>query len=251
VSGPRLSVVIPAYNEARAIRAALDDARARLDAMGFAWEILVVDNASTDATVDEVAPLLEDPRIRLLRNEANRGKGFSVRRGVAEASGELILHCDADCVSSFDSFPRMLELIETHDVVTGSRLAPGARLGRRQPLRRRVLGRAFVQLCRAVLAEPTRDLYCGFKLWRAEAARQAYTRTKLDGWVFDAETIAMARALGFSLTELGIHWTDRPGSRLSIGSLLLTAVPDLARARWHVRREAARGPATLSAAEPT
>jgi len=251
VPGPRLTVVIPAFEEASTIAEALTEARARLDGLGLAWEIVVVDNASTDGTPEEIAPLLADPRLRLLRNDVNRGKGFSVRRGVSEKRGELLLHCDADCVSSFVSLPRMLELIATHDVVTGSRLAPGAQVGRRQPLRRRIVGRAFVGLCRLVLAEPTRDLFCGFKLWRAEAARAVYTRTRLDGWVFDAETIAMARALGFTLSELGICWTDRPGSRLSMGRLLLAAVPDLARARAHVRREAARGPAVRPTVEPT
>jgi hypothetical protein len=135
----------------------------------------------------------------------------------------------------------MLELIEEADVVVGSRLAEGATVGRRQPLRRRIVGRAFVGLCRRVLREPTRDLFCGFKLWRAKAARMVYERTCLDGWVFDAETLAMARALGFELRELGIVWTDRPGSRLSMAKALVPAVRDLLRARSHVGAEAARG----------
>jgi dolichyl-phosphate beta-glucosyltransferase len=188
-----------------------------------------------------IAAEFTDPRITLLRNDVNRGKGHSVRRGVLRAQGNLVLHCDADCVPSFASLPRMLELIEEADVVVGSRLAEGATVGRRQPLRRRIVGRAFVGLCRRVLREPTRDLFCGFKLWRAQAARMVYERTCLDGWVFDAETLAMARALGFELRELGIVWTDRPGSRLSMAKALVPAVRDLLRARSHVGAEAARG----------
>lgn len=242
---PRLSVVIPVYNEAAGIVAALTRVRDELDArVGGAWEVIAVDNASTDGTRELIAPLLErDGRLRLLVNDANRGKGHSVRRGVLEADGELVLHCDADCVASFASLPAMLALIETADVVTGSRLAPGASVGRRQPLRRRIAGRAFVGLCRRVLAEPTRDLYCGFKLWRAQAARAAYERSHLDGWVFDAETLALARALGYELREVGIVWADREGSRLSMPRVIVPAVRDLLRARAHVRREAARAPA--------
>ncbi|MBA3305947.1 MAG: glycosyltransferase [Thermoleophilaceae bacterium] len=237
---PQLSVVIPAYNEAAAIAEVLEEAREKLDALGMAWEILVVDNASTDRTPDLVATLASDPRIVLLRNASNRGKGHSVRRGMLEARGDLILHCDADCVASFASFPRMLECLPGADVVVGSRLAAGAELGRRQPLRRRIVGRAFVGLCRLVLREPIRDLFCGFKLWRAEAARATYKHSRLDGWVFDAETLAMARVLGFGLRELGIVWTDRAGSRLSMPSVLFPAVRDLLRARAHVRAQAAR-----------
>ncbi len=238
------------YNEAAAVAGALADARSRLEALRDDWEIVVVDNSSTDATREQIAPLLGDERVRLLVNDANRGKGFSVRRGVREARGELILHCDADCVGSFASLPRMLDAIVDVDLVVGSRLAPGADVGRRQPLRRRIVGRAFVGLCRRLLGEPTRDLFCGFKLWRADAAHAAYERTHLDGWVFDAETIAMARALGFELRELGIAWADREGSRLSMPRVIVPAVRDLLRARAHVRREAAHG-AAVQALEPT
>jgi dolichyl-phosphate beta-glucosyltransferase len=155
--------------------------------------------------------------------------------------GELRLHCDADCAASLDSLPAMLAAIEEGaDVVAGSRLAPGASVGRRQPLRRRIVGRSFVDLCRLVLREPTRDLFCGFKLWRAPAAEAAYGRTRLDGWTFDAETLAMARALGFRVREQGVVWSDRPGSRLSMARVLVPVVVELVRARRHVAREAAR-----------
>ena len=128
----------------------------------------------------------------------------------------------------------MLTLLEHADVVVGSRLATGADVGRRQPLRRRIAGRAFVELCRRALDEPTHDLYCGFKLWRAEAAQAAYGKVSLDGWVFDAEVLALARALGYRVTETGITWNDRPGSRLSMPRVLVPAVRDLLAARRHV-----------------
>jgi len=239
---PDLSVVVPAYQEAATIVHAATALRDWLDGQGLAWELLVVDNASPDGTAQALAPLASaDPRVQVLRNERNRGKGHSVRRGMLAAEGRLRLHCDADCAPSLVSLPKMLALIESGaDVVVGSRLAPGADVGQRQPMRRRIVGRGFVTVCRVVLAEPTRDLFCGFKLWRAEAAVAAYTRTVQDDWVFDAETLAMARALGFRMTETGIAWTDRPGSRLSMPRVLVPAVRDLVRARRHVRAEAAR-----------
>ncbi len=239
---PWLSVVVPAYNEARDIVASVTAMRDRLDGLGRPWELIVVDNASPDGTAAALVPLTDaDERIRVLRNDENRGKGYSVRRGMLAAAGELRLHCDADCSASFASLPALLaELDRGADVVVGSRLAKGARLGRRQPLRRRIVGRTFVLLCRAVLREPTSDLFCGFKLWRESAATAVYQRAQLDGWTFDAETLALARALGFRLREVGVEWSDREGSRLSMPRVLVPVVRELAFARGHVRREVAR-----------
>lgn len=230
---------MPAYNEERDIAGTLAALCDWLAAHEAAWEILVVDNASTDRTRERLAPFVDGAQIKLLVNERNRGKGYSVRRGMLAAQGDLRLHCDADCAPSLASLPRMLELIAGADLVVGSRLAPGAAVGQRQPLRRRIVGRSFVLLCRALLSEPTNDLFCGFKLWRAEAAVETFDRIALEGWTFDAEAIAMARALGFRIRETGIAWADRDGSRLSMARVLVPVVRELLEARRHVRRAAA------------
>jgi dolichyl-phosphate beta-glucosyltransferase len=143
MSGPGLSVVVPAYNEEAGIAGTVTALRDWLEAHGEPWEILVVDNASEDRTAEVVDGLADGERVRLLRNDRNRGKGYSMRRGMLEATGELRLHCDADCATSLPSLPHMLELVREHDVVVGSRLAEGARVGRRQRLRRRLAGRSF------------------------------------------------------------------------------------------------------------
>jgi dolichyl-phosphate beta-glucosyltransferase len=238
VNQPWISVVIPAYNEERGIVAAVSALGAWLDEQDRPYEIVVVDNASEDETVERLRPLTGGP-IRLIRNEENHGKGYSVRRGMLAASGRLRLHCDADCVPCLPSLPHMLDLIVRADVVVGSRLAEGARVGRRQPLPRRIVGRSFVELCRLLLREPTHDLFCGFKLWRQDAAVAVYSRTRLDGWTFDAESLAMAHALGYTVRETGIVWNERRGSRLSMARVLFPVVRELLAARRHVRREAA------------
>jgi dolichyl-phosphate beta-glucosyltransferase len=253
VDRPWISVVVPAYNEERGIAATVTALRDWLQARDpRPFEVIVVDNASADRTAAEVGALADGKRVQLLRNERNRGKGYSVRRGMLAARGELRLHCDADCAPSLASLPGMLALLDDADIVVGSRLAPGARVGRRQPLLRRIVGRSFVLLCRAVLAEPTTDLYCGFKLWRAPVAEDVFARIQLDGWTFDAEALAMARALGYRLRETGIVWADREGSRLSMARVLVPVVRELIAARRHIRREARRPAAALAeaAAEP-
>jgi glycosyltransferase involved in cell wall biosynthesis len=252
MAAPALSVVVPAYNEAAGIAATLGSLHATIGPLGLAYEILVVDNASTDGTADLVEGL-GDPSVRVLRNPENLGKGGSLRRGMLEARGALRLHCDADCGPSVLALERMVALAGSYDVVVGSRLAPGAAVGRRQPVRRRIAGRSFGLLCRAVLREPTRDLFCGFKLWRAPAAEAAYRATALTGWTFDAETLAVARALGFAITETGIPWTDREGSRLSMPRVIVPVTRELLEARGRVRRvagEHAAGAPLVEAAEP-
>ena len=203
----------------------------------------MVDNASTDGTVAAVEPLLDGASVRLLRNEVNRGKGFSVRRGMLDASGELRLFCDADCTPSLGSLPAMLEAVDEVDVAVGSRVARGAEVARQQPLRRRLVGWPFIALTRALMREPAHDIYCGFKLWRAPAAEAVFTRQQLDGWVFDAEALGLARRLGFRVREVGIEWADREGSKLSIPRVLVPAVRELLAARRSVRGQARVHPA--------
>jgi dolichyl-phosphate beta-glucosyltransferase len=243
---PWMSVVVPAYNEEQAIAGTLVALRDRLDDSGRPYEILVVDNASADATVQR-AEAVGGP-VRVLRNEVNRGKGYSVRRGMLEASGQVRLLCDADCAPSLESLPRMLAALEDADVAVGSRLAAGAEVGRTQPLRRRLVGWPFIALTRLLLTEPTRDVYCGFKLWRAVAAQAVFSRQQLDGWVYDAESLAMARRLGYRVREVGIVWVNREASKLSIARTLGPAVRELLAARRSVRGQArAQGPVAAEA----
>jgi hypothetical protein len=233
---PWMSVVVPAYNEESAIADTVSAILAWLDERSRPYEVIVVDNASEDGTALALEPLLDGKRVLLVHNETNRGKGFSVRRGMLEANGELRLLCDADCAPSLASLPAMLTAIEQADVAVGSRLAVGAQVARQQPMRRRIVGWPFIALTRGLMWEPTRDIYCGFKLWRAHAAQAVFSRQQLDGWVFDAEALAIARRLGFRIREVGIVWTDRETSKLSISKTLLPAIRELLAARRSVRR---------------
>jgi dolichyl-phosphate beta-glucosyltransferase len=245
---PWMSVVVPAYNEERTVVDTVAAVRQWLEEQDRPFEIIVVDNASEDRTVELVEPLLQDERVRLLRNEVNRGKGFSVRRGMLAAGGELRLLCDADCAPSLASLGRMVEVLEDADLAVGSRTMPDADVGREQPLRRRIFGWPFIGLTRLLMREPTRDIYCGFKLWRAAAAEAVFSRQRLDGWVFDAESLAMARGLGFRVSEVGIVWINREASKLSILHTLVPATRELLAARRSVRGQV--GSWTPAAPEP-
>jgi dolichyl-phosphate beta-glucosyltransferase len=237
---PWMSVVIPTYNEEMTVPGTVGAARTWCEERGVEYEVVVVDNASTDRTAEVLAPLLDGTRVRLLRNEVNRGKGYSVRRGMLDSSGELRLMCDADCLPSLASLDELVELIQDADVVIGSRNIDGSRVDRTQPLRRRVASWNFLALCRLVMGEPSRDIFCGFKLFRGEVAQEAFSRQSIEGWAFDIEVLALARGLGYKVREAGIVWNDREGSRLSMGRVLLPVIRELFQARGNVRRNVAQ-----------
>src|SRR5215217_1517844 len=196
---PWMSVVIPAYNEEMTVAGTVAGVRSWLEERGATYEIVVVDNASTDRTGEVLEPLLDGDKVRLVRNDVNRGKGYSVRRGMLETSGDLRLMCDADCLPSLASLGEMVDLIEDADVVIGSRNISGSRVDKTQPLRRRVASWTFLALCRLVMAEPSRDIFCGFKLWRSAAAEAAFSHQSLEGWAFDIEVLSLARRFGFEI----------------------------------------------------
>ena len=246
MAAPSISVVIPTYNEAAAIAATVAAVAERLESRGGEWEIVIVDNGSADGT-PALARRLGIDAVRVLENGENRGRGFSLRRGLLAANGELRLQCDADAVASLHSLDDLLSAADDADVVAGSRLAPGADIVK-QPFARRVAGSVFLRLSRAAMREPVRDVYCGFKLWRAEAADAVFSRAQLDGWVLDAEALALARVLGFRTVEVGIVWVNRPSSRLSMPRVARTAVPELMAARRNVRRELALRRSAIAAA---
>ncbi len=235
-----MSVIVPVFNEAQEIATIIPALREALLTRGGEWEIVVVDNASEDDTAPRVAPFLTDRRVCLLRNEHNRGKGYSVRRGMLEARGELRLMCDADCAPSLVSLPAMEALIGECDIVAGARNAADSQVARYQPLQRRAASLAFIFLCRRVMGEPLRDVFCGFKLFTAAAAHDVFSRARIDGWAFDAEALALARALGYGVQPCGIAWTHRPGSRLSILQIMIPVLRELVATRAHLRAAALR-----------
>lgn len=229
-----LSVIIPVYNEEDQIGVIVPAVRDALTARGGEWEILVVDNASTDATVARLEALLQDDRVRLLRNRENRGKGYSVRRGMLEARGELRLMCDADCTSSLVSLPDLERAAGEAEVVAGLRNARDSVVMRYQPVRRRAASICFIWLCRQVMSEPLPDVFCGFKLFSAAAAQDVFSRAHIDGWAFDAEVLALARALGYRVRGCGITWVNRPESRLSMPRVVVPVLRELVGARRRV-----------------
>lgn len=246
---PRVSIVLPAYNEAGRIGPALDELFGYLRRKGppreggrssaelGTWEVIVVDDGSTDRTAEIVqgrpeftAGAATVGQMRLLR-ERHRGKGGAVSAGMLAAAGEFVLFTDADLATPPDQLPLLIEALVGHDVALGSRIQPdGSDRRRSQPLHRRLLGRLFHFLAGAWVTGPVPDTQCGFKGFRAEVARDLFGRLRLDSIVFDAEVIHLARRRGYSMVNVPVQWTDKRGSRMHVRpALALRVLLDLLR----------------------
>jgi dolichyl-phosphate beta-glucosyltransferase len=210
---PALSVVIPAYNEAKRLPKTLERVQAFLDARGASYEIVVVDDGSTDGTAATVA---RGGKARLVENPGNRGKGYAVRRGMLEARGERRLMTDADLSTPIEELPRLEERLgEGYDVAIGSRALPGASIEVRQSRFRESTGRVFNRLVQGLVLTGLEDTQCGFKLFSAKAAEAAFAIARLDGFCFDVEALFVARRLGYRIAEVPVVWRNDTASKVS------------------------------------
>jgi len=208
---PFLSVVIPAYNESLRLPHTLGRCVAFLEGWHQTWEILVVDDGSSDDTAAIVERYQErDSRIQLLR-VPHGGKGAAVRAGMLAAAGRWRMFADADLSMDLSELPKFFET--TADVSIASREAPGAeRIG--EPLTRHLVGRLFNLCVRLVAVPGVRDTQCGYKLFSDQATRLLFPLSRVDGFAFDVELIFMARRAGLRLREVPIVWRHKPGSRV-------------------------------------
>jgi dolichyl-phosphate beta-glucosyltransferase len=216
LSPPFLSVIIPAYNEAERLPPTLASIRRFLEGWGQSYEILVVDDGSTDETAER-ARQAGGRVVTVFANGRNRGKGHSVRRGMLAATGNFRLMCDADLSTPIEEFPRLLSrLDEGHDVAIGSRALPDSRVEVRQPLYRESLGRLYNRLVRLLFLSGLHDTQCGFKLFTASAARLSFEPARLDGFSFDVETLFIARRRGLKIAEVAVTWRNHAASRVGM-----------------------------------
>jgi dolichyl-phosphate beta-glucosyltransferase len=214
----KLSIVVPAYNEAQRILPSLEHAFAYLEARALSCEVLIVDDGSTDDTAALVRQRFGDrPQLRLLSYGGNRGKGYAVRFGGAQACGDIVLFSDADFSTPIEEFDKMLPLLEQgYDMVIGSRALKGAEIRERQPFYREGAGKLFNLLVRLLVAPEFHDTQCGFKCYRREPMLPVLERQRIDGFAFDVEMIALARAAGLRIAEVPVVWVNSPTSKVGL-----------------------------------
>lgn len=211
-----LSVVIPAYNEEVRLPRTLREIHAFLSERGYDAEILVVDDGSRDGTAAAARELGRTlPMIRVLSYGRNRGKGFAVRTGMLAATKEAALFCDADHSTPIGDIDGLWRAFDRGaDTVIASRHLAGSDIRLRQPLYRRVMGRAFNLIVSLFGIRGIRDTQCGFKLFRTSLARRIFAATRTDGFAFDVEALMRARQEGSRIVEVPVRWVNAPDSRV-------------------------------------
>jgi dolichyl-phosphate beta-glucosyltransferase len=213
---PRLSVVIPAFNEEARIGATLERVERWLREEGWTFELVVVDDGSTDRTGEVVREFgRSHGGVELVRLPRNRGKGCAVREGFARTRGELVLLSDADLSTPIEELAVFAEAFRDGvELAIASRALPDSRLEVRQAWYRETMGRTFNVFVRWVTGIPFRDTQCGFKLLGGEDARALAAQMREDGFSFDVELILLARRRGLTIREIPVTWRNVPASRV-------------------------------------
>ncbi len=229
MSQPFLSIVVPAYNEAGRIAQSLEAIESYVRGKNF--ETIVVDDGSTDNTVEVVSAHAD---IRVLRNERNRGKGYSVRRGVLEARGELVLFTDADLSAPIEEADKLLAAMErSHaDAVVGSRALQRNLIGEHQSPFRELGGRFFNLLVRIFTGLRIRDTQCGFKLFRRDTTRRAFELQRVERFGFDPEILFLIQRRGGKVEEVPVRWNHNPATKVHYVRDSLHMTIDLVVLRW-------------------
>lgn len=237
MTSPELSLVIPAYNEEKRLPVSLariaDWLGSRTPAISA--EVLVVDDGSSDRTaaVAEKTAGGLGLAFRVIRLPENRGKGAAVRAGALEAKGAHVLVTDADLSTPIEEVDKLLAA--GAPVAIGSRGVDATLVKQRQSLFRVASGRLFNLLVRVLAVSGIRDTQCGFKLFRADAAREVFSRAVVDRFAFDVEALLLARRLGFAIKEVPVLWFNSPDTRVGLGGGI-EAFAALFRIRFQVAR---------------
>ena len=215
---PELSIIIPAYNEESRLPATLDSVHEFLEQHGKSFEIVVVDDGSHDRTADVVQRYAaENPEVRLVSYQPNRGKGFAVRSGMLAARGDVLLMNDADGSSPIEELVRLEDAIASGaDIAIGSRAKPDTTRKVQAQVHRKFIGNTFNFIVQSLLLPGLFDTQCGFKMFKRAAARDIFSVNRIDGFGFDVEVLFIGRTRGYKITEVAINWANVEGSKVNV-----------------------------------
>ena len=206
-----LSIVIPAYNEKSHLSSTLKDIAQYLKTKTYDYEVIVVDDGSTDKTAEMASvgsKLFQS--FKLLKNLPNRGKGYSVKKGILAAQGDYILFMDADNSTRIDQLEKLMQgMKQGFDIAMASRRIQGSEVATSQPIYRIFLGNIYILLSKLILQSNVQDYNCGFKLYKKEAANLIFTKLTRDNWSFDSELIFLISKFNLNAIEVPVKWVDK------------------------------------------
>jgi len=231
---PELSIVIPAYNEQRRLPETLRRVRAYLEARRADAEVIVVDDGSRDATAALVeARRGEFPGLRLVSNGVNRGKGYSVRHGVREARGRIVLFTDADLSAPIEEADKLLAAMRDHEVAIGSRRVDRSLIEVHQSPLRELAGIVYNFLVRAITGLRFVDTQCGFKAFLREPSRIIFEQQRIERFGFDPEILFLAKRHGLRAVEIPVRWAHDQQTRVNMVRDSLQMFGEVLSIRWN------------------
>ena len=234
-----LSVVIPSFNEERRLSRTLHCIAGYLRSRPYKAELIVVDDGSVDNTANLVAASREKfPELRLLRNGRNRGKGFSVRRGMLEARGEFALFTDADLSAPIEEADKLIAALseQGYDAAIGSRALDRSLIEIHQSWIREQAGIFFNRMVRWILGVPFQDTQCGFKAFRRERARLIFEQQRIERFGFDPEILFLAKRNGLRVVEVPVLWSHDAATKVNVAADGIRMFLELLWIRWNVLR---------------
>jgi glycosyltransferase involved in cell wall biosynthesis len=231
---PELSIVIPSFNEELRLPASLEKIAEYIRDRRPNTEVLVVDDGSTDRTA-AVAESWRDriPRLRVISNEVNRGKGFSVKHGSLEAKGEIVLFTDADLSAPIEEGEKLFEALKSSDVAIGSRAVDRSLIEVHESIFREFAGIIFNRIVRIILWLPFVDTQCGFKAFRREKCRIIFEQQTIERFGFDPELLYLARHHGLSIKEMPVRWAHSPATKVNMMRDSVQMFLDVFIIRWN------------------
>jgi len=236
-SAPDLSIIIPAYNEELRLPSTLEKIASFLRQEPTIAEVLVVDDGSSDKTVAVAESFREKiPRLRVISNGTNRGKGYSVKHGSLEARGRIALFTDADLSAPIEESRKLVDAVRTHDVAIGSRAMNRGLIEVHESLFREFAGIVFNKIVRFILWLPFVDTQCGFKAFRMERCRVLFEQQTIERFGFDPELLYLARRHGLSVVEVPVRWSHSPATKVSMMRDSVQMFVDVFIIRWNSLR---------------
>ncbi len=216
-----LSVIVPAYNEENRLPKTINSIVDFLKKQSYESEVIIVDDGSTDKTVEVANKLISKvPTARLILGKVNRGKGFAVKTGMLSARGERRLFMDADGSTPISEVDKLFKTGEDADVVIGSRRVSGADVKEDQSVFRLTLGWLFRTIIETILPLGVVDSQNGFKLFSAKSANELFLQQTIFGWAFDVEILYMARKRGYKIKEVPIVWVNDKESKVTLKGMV-------------------------------
>ena len=232
-----LSVIIPAYNEETRIAGSLEKISVYLEQQSYAYEIIIVDDGSTDHTVSLVKDILKRIAAHgtIIQNGVNRGKGYSVRQGVLRSRGKYVLFSDADLSTPIEELEKLLYSLEQgYDIAIGSRGLSGSNIRLHQVWYRERMGKMFNWIAHMLMLTEFSDTQCGFKCFCGDVARMLFIRQKIHHFSFDVEILFLATRYGYKIKEVPIQWINEPNSRVNVLYDSSRMLKDLLKIRYNL-----------------